>query len=234
MRWRGLAAAPVAATVIVEIVLTLAVLYLFTAVGLLLLVELGAAAREYHRLLLAFVLTLPVPVVTALLLQVRLGVRAPAEISAPVGGRQRHVRSSGGARSRAPRLHASGPAIAARGRTAVRGVRLRVVRNLVRAAPVWPPGRLRRRPGAREHDSGGAASGVRGARRNRRAGSRLGAYSGRRSASAANWRWPSPWPSACAKCCAVCRRWRPGSGWRAGGCRIEPVIAQLASATPDR
>jgi putative membrane protein len=69
VRWRGLAAAPVAATVIVEIVMTLAVLYLFTAMGLLMLVELGAAAREYHRLLLAFVLALPVPVVSALLLK---------------------------------------------------------------------------------------------------------------------------------------------------------------------
>jgi putative membrane protein len=69
VRWRGLAAAPVAATVIVEIVLTLSVLYLFTAVGLLLLVELGAAGREYHRLLLAFLMTLPVPIVSALLLK---------------------------------------------------------------------------------------------------------------------------------------------------------------------
>ncbi|MHB8719988.1 MAG: lysylphosphatidylglycerol synthase domain-containing protein [Steroidobacteraceae bacterium] len=69
VRWRGLAAPPVAATVIVEIVMTLAVLYLFTAVGLLMLVETGAAPREYHRLLLVFVLTLPVPVVSALLLK---------------------------------------------------------------------------------------------------------------------------------------------------------------------
>lgn len=69
VRWRGLGAAPVAATVIVEIVLTLSMLYLFTAVGLFMLLELGAAGREYHRLLLAFVLTLPVPVVSALLLR---------------------------------------------------------------------------------------------------------------------------------------------------------------------
>ena len=69
VRWRGLAAAPVAATVIVEIVLTLIVLYLFTALGLFLLVEFGAAGQAYHRLLLAFLLTLPVPVVTALLLR---------------------------------------------------------------------------------------------------------------------------------------------------------------------
>jgi putative membrane protein len=69
VRWRGLAAAPIAATVIIEIVMTLTVLYLFTAVGLLMLVELGAAGREYHRLLWAFLFTLPVPVVSALLLR---------------------------------------------------------------------------------------------------------------------------------------------------------------------
>jgi len=69
LRWRGLAAAPIAATVIVEIALTLIVLYLFTAVGLLMLVELGAVGQAYHRLLLAFLLTLPVPVVSALLLR---------------------------------------------------------------------------------------------------------------------------------------------------------------------
>ncbi len=69
LRWRGLAAAPVGATVIVEIVMTLAVMYLFTAVGLLLLVELSAAGQEYRRLLLVFLLSLPVPVVTVLLLR---------------------------------------------------------------------------------------------------------------------------------------------------------------------
>jgi len=69
MRWRGLPAARIAATVIVEIVLTLIVLYLFTAIGLSLLVELGAAGQAYHRLLIAFLLTLPVPVVSALLLR---------------------------------------------------------------------------------------------------------------------------------------------------------------------
>src|SRR6202171_1410064 len=42
LRWRGLAAAPVSATVIVEIVLTLIVSYAFTALGLFLLVELRA------------------------------------------------------------------------------------------------------------------------------------------------------------------------------------------------
>ena len=69
LRWRGLAAAPVGATVIVEMVMTMVVVYVFTAVGLLLLVELSAAGQEYHRLLLAFLLTLPVPVMTVLLLR---------------------------------------------------------------------------------------------------------------------------------------------------------------------
>ncbi|HEV7612974.1 MAG TPA: lysylphosphatidylglycerol synthase domain-containing protein [Steroidobacteraceae bacterium] len=69
VRWRGLATAPIAASVIVEIVLTLIVLYLFTALGLCLLVEFGAAGQAYHRVLLAFLLTLPVPVASALLLR---------------------------------------------------------------------------------------------------------------------------------------------------------------------
>src|ERR1700676_3120389 len=69
VRWRGLPAAPIAATVIVEIVLTLIAVYLFTAVGLLQLVELSATGQEYRRLLVAFLLSLPVPAVTVLLLR---------------------------------------------------------------------------------------------------------------------------------------------------------------------
>ncbi len=69
MRWRGLPAAPVVASVIVEILLTLIVVYAFTAMGLLLLLHLRAADRDYQRLLLAFLLSLPVPAVMALLLR---------------------------------------------------------------------------------------------------------------------------------------------------------------------
>lgn len=69
LRWRGIAAGPAAASVIVEVVLTLFVMYLFTALGLLLLVEVNAAGQEYRRVLLAFLFTLPVPAVTALLLR---------------------------------------------------------------------------------------------------------------------------------------------------------------------
>lgn len=69
LRWRGLGAAPVGATIIMEILLTLMALYLFAALGLLLLVDLGAFGQQYRRLLLAFVLSLPVPIATALLLR---------------------------------------------------------------------------------------------------------------------------------------------------------------------
>jgi putative membrane protein len=69
LRWRGLATVPVSATVIVEMVTTLITVYVFTGLGLLLLVEFDATGRDYHRLLLAFTLTLPVPVATVLLLR---------------------------------------------------------------------------------------------------------------------------------------------------------------------
>jgi putative membrane protein len=68
VRWRGVAAAAISASVIIEIVLTLIVSYLFTAVGLLLLVEL-TTTQEYRRLLLVFVSSLPVPVAIVLLLR---------------------------------------------------------------------------------------------------------------------------------------------------------------------
>jgi len=69
VRLRGLAAAPVAASVIVEILLTLIVLYLFTALGLVLLLQLSGTGAAYHRVMLGFVLSLPAPVLTALLLR---------------------------------------------------------------------------------------------------------------------------------------------------------------------
>jgi putative membrane protein len=69
LRWRGLAGVPVSATVIVEIVLTLIVSYAFTALGLLLLMDLRATGEQYHRLLLAFLISLPAPAATVLLLR---------------------------------------------------------------------------------------------------------------------------------------------------------------------
>jgi putative membrane protein len=69
MRWRGLAAAPVGATVIVEILLTLIALYLFAALGLFLLLDYNQPGEEYRRLVLVLLFALPVPVVTALLLR---------------------------------------------------------------------------------------------------------------------------------------------------------------------
>jgi putative membrane protein len=69
VRWRGLAAIPVSATIIVEILLTLIVSYLFAAFGLVLLLDLHASGPEYRRLLVPFLCSLLVPTVTALLLR---------------------------------------------------------------------------------------------------------------------------------------------------------------------
>jgi putative membrane protein len=69
MQWRGLAAAPVGATVIVEILLTLIALYLFAALGLFLLFDYDQTGEEYRRFVLALLFALPVPVLTALLLR---------------------------------------------------------------------------------------------------------------------------------------------------------------------
>jgi putative membrane protein len=67
--WRGIPTAPATATVAAEIVLTLAGLYLFTAVGLFLLSEVGASHETYRQVLLALLLSLPIPVITGLLLR---------------------------------------------------------------------------------------------------------------------------------------------------------------------
>jgi putative membrane protein len=69
MRWRGLAAPPVGATVIVEILLTLIALYLFVALGVFLLFDYDATGSQTRRVLLALLFALPVPVITALLLR---------------------------------------------------------------------------------------------------------------------------------------------------------------------
>ncbi|MGA8707670.1 MAG: lysylphosphatidylglycerol synthase domain-containing protein [Steroidobacteraceae bacterium] len=69
LRWRGLAAPPVAASVICEVLLTLFAAYLFTATGLLWLLRLNAHASDYHRLLLGFLLSLPVPIGLTLVLR---------------------------------------------------------------------------------------------------------------------------------------------------------------------
>ncbi len=67
--WRGIPTAAAAATVASEVVLTMAGLYIFTAVGLFLLTELGASHETYHHVLVALLLSLPIPVVTGLLLR---------------------------------------------------------------------------------------------------------------------------------------------------------------------
>jgi putative membrane protein len=68
IRWRGLAAVPVSATVIVEILLTLIALYLFGALATLILLSSGAESN--HREVIAVLaLSLPIPVGSLLLLR---------------------------------------------------------------------------------------------------------------------------------------------------------------------
>jgi len=69
LRWRGLGGAAVSATVIVEIVLTLIVSFAFTAIGLCLLLERNATGEQFRHLLLALLISLPVPAVLVLLLR---------------------------------------------------------------------------------------------------------------------------------------------------------------------
>ncbi len=73
LRWRGLPVAPVGASIIVEILLTLFAIYLFFVVGVLLLFQGGESLHEHSRLLLALLASLPVPLGTAWLL--RYGTR---------------------------------------------------------------------------------------------------------------------------------------------------------------
>jgi putative membrane protein len=68
MRWRGLAIAPVSATIIAEIVLTLIALYLFGALATLILLG-SQAGGEHHGVVVGLALSLPIPVVSLLLLR---------------------------------------------------------------------------------------------------------------------------------------------------------------------
>ncbi len=52
-----------------EVLLTMMVLYVFTATGLFLLSDLGASEQTYRQVLIALLLGLPVPIITALLLR---------------------------------------------------------------------------------------------------------------------------------------------------------------------
>lgn len=69
LRSRGIAGAPAAASVIIEIFLTLVVVYLFTALGLMLLAHYGTESHEYRRVLTVFLLSLPVPAIVLMLLR---------------------------------------------------------------------------------------------------------------------------------------------------------------------
>ncbi len=68
LRWKKLAAAAASASVIIEIVVTLIASYVFTALGLALLVRFDWG-HQYRQILLLFLASLPIPIVTVLLLR---------------------------------------------------------------------------------------------------------------------------------------------------------------------
>jgi putative membrane protein len=61
--WRGIPATPASATVIVEIVLTLIASWLFAVLGVALLSHFKTGSENYHSVVLALLLSLPVPLV---------------------------------------------------------------------------------------------------------------------------------------------------------------------------
>lgn len=69
LHWRGVGGAAAGASVIAEILLNLIASYLFTVLGLLLLMGLGAQGHELRGLIVALVASLPVPIVVILLLR---------------------------------------------------------------------------------------------------------------------------------------------------------------------
>jgi putative membrane protein len=66
--WRGIAAAPASATVIVEVILNLIASWLFAVLGVALLGQFDGASEHYHRVALALMLSLPVPLVLTVML----------------------------------------------------------------------------------------------------------------------------------------------------------------------
>jgi putative membrane protein len=66
--WRGISAPAAAATVIMEILLTMIASWLFAVVGVALLMKLDAAAADYNRVILALLLCVPIPLVLARML----------------------------------------------------------------------------------------------------------------------------------------------------------------------
>lgn len=63
--WRRIPAASAAATVIMEILLTMIASWLFAVMGVALLMRFDAAAGEYQRVILALLLSVPIPLVFA-------------------------------------------------------------------------------------------------------------------------------------------------------------------------
>ena len=86
LRWRGLPGVPVSATVIIEVLLTVVALYVFTALGVLLLFAVTTPGQHYRGLLIGLLLALPVPALLALLLRYGSVFRRLADLLGPFLG----------------------------------------------------------------------------------------------------------------------------------------------------
>jgi putative membrane protein len=69
LAWRGLARIQVSASVVVEVILTLAASYLFAALSVMLLLTLNAGTSEQSQILTALAMSLPVPIACFVLLR---------------------------------------------------------------------------------------------------------------------------------------------------------------------
>jgi putative membrane protein len=69
LRWRGVQRVPASATIITEVLLTVVALYLFSALGVLLLLSGALPGEDYRGLALALLPAVAVPVLLALLLR---------------------------------------------------------------------------------------------------------------------------------------------------------------------
>ena len=86
LSWRGLAVVPVTATIIIEVLLTVVALYLFSALGVLLLLAAVQPGHELSRRLTGLLLALPVPVLLLLLLRYGSVFRRLARHLGPILG----------------------------------------------------------------------------------------------------------------------------------------------------
>jgi hypothetical protein len=171
---RGIALVPAIATVIVEVLLTLFAIYFFTVLGVLLLIGSEEPGRSIQLLVLALLMSLPIPVIVTCAASPWVCIHAPGTIAAAHRGDQSVVRCGGfiGPSDKslpATYIHSH----FCRGAAAC-SVDFRIPRNLVRIAGRRTPGGHQICNNHGEPDAGNASPGL--LRTSRRWCSRSGAY----------------------------------------------------------